>query len=133
MRRAKSHKPSPATKRKLPPKNVGEYFADLPENARAKLAELRAAIRAAVPQDAEEVISYGIPAYRRKRVLVWYAAFLKHCSLFPTNSVIEAFKSELQGFTTAQGTIQFPLDKPLPTRLIKKMVSARVSEAESKK
>jgi len=85
-----------------------------------------------MPRDAEEVISYGIPAFRRKQVLVWYAAFSNHCSLFPKNSVIGAFKDQLQGFTISKGTIQFPLDKPLPISLIKRIVKARVAEAESK-
>ena len=77
------------------------------------------------------MISYGIPAFKHKKVLVWYAAFSKHCSLFPTASVIEAFKDDLKGFIISKGTIQFPLDKPLPTALIKKIVKARVQN-ESK-
>jgi uncharacterized protein YdhG (YjbR/CyaY superfamily) len=64
---------------------------------------------------------------------VWFAAFAKHCSLFPTPSVIEAFKNALKGFTTSKGTIQFPIDKPLPTSLVKKLVKARVAQNESKK
>jgi uncharacterized protein YdhG (YjbR/CyaY superfamily) len=66
-------------------------------------------------------------------VLVWFAAFSDHCSLFPTASVIEAFKKKLKGFSTSKGTIQFPTDKPLPTALIKKMMKARVAQNESKK
>ena len=86
-----------------------------------------------MPPDAVEVISYGIPAFKRKRILVWFAAFAKHCSLFPTGRVIEDFKDELAGFTISKGTIQFPLDKPLPTALIKKIVKARIAQDEARK
>jgi uncharacterized protein YdhG (YjbR/CyaY superfamily) len=64
---------------------------------------------------------------------VWFAAFSNHCSLFPTASIVEAFKNELKGFSTSKGTIQFPADKPLPTALVKKLVKARVVQNESKK
>jgi len=64
---------------------------------------------------------------------VWFAAFSKHCSLFPTAAVIEAFKDELKSFSTSKGTIHFPTDRPLPTALVKKLVKARVAQNESKK
>jgi uncharacterized protein YdhG (YjbR/CyaY superfamily) len=115
------------------PKNIDEYLAGVPKPARTTLNKIRAAIRSAVPADATETISYGIPAFRYKGVLVWFAAFSNHCSLFPTASVIEAFKSELKGFSTSKGTIQFPTDKPLPTALVKKIVKARVAQNEIKK
>jgi uncharacterized protein YdhG (YjbR/CyaY superfamily) len=66
-------------------------------------------------------------------LLVWFAAFSSHCSLFPTASVVEAFKNELKGFSISKGTIQFPTDKPLPAALVKKLVKARVAQIESKK
>jgi uncharacterized protein YdhG (YjbR/CyaY superfamily) len=66
-------------------------------------------------------------------VLIWFAAFSNHCSLFPTAAVIEKFKSELKGFTISKGTIQFPTDKPLPAALVRKMVKARVAQIESTK
>jgi len=66
-------------------------------------------------------------------VLIWFAAFSNHCSLFPTAAVIEKFKKEVKGFTISKGTIQFPTDKPLPAALVKKMVKARVAQLESKK
>lgn len=113
------------------PKSVDEYFARVPEPARSRLAELRETIRSAVPPETSEIISYQIPAFKKDRVLVWYAAFSSHCSLFPTSSVIEAFKKELKGFSTSKGTIQFPNDKRLPVALIKKLVKARVARAES--
>lgn len=133
MRKVKSGKRVPAAKGSGAPKNVDEYLAGVPEPARSKLKEMRAAIRSAVPAEAVETISYGIPAFKHKGVLVWFAAFSDHCSLFPTASVIEAFKNELKGFSTSKGTIQFAIDKPLPTALIKKLVKARVAQNEGKK
>jgi len=133
MKKAKSGSRSSAAKGNGAPKNIDEYFAGVPEPARSTLNKMRAAIRSAVPPEATETISYRIPAFKHKGVLVWFAAFSDHCSLFPTAAVIEAFKNELKGFTTSKGTIQFPTDKPLPTALIKKMVKARVAQNESKK
>ena len=97
------------------------------------LTKIREAIRSAVPAESTEIISYRIPAFRHKKVLVWYAAFSDHCSLFPTAAVIEAFKKELKGYSKSKGTIHFPIDKPLPTALIKKLVKARVAQSEGKK
>jgi uncharacterized protein YdhG (YjbR/CyaY superfamily) len=96
------------------------------------LQQIRDAIRSVVPLEATEVISYKIPAFRHKKVLVWYAAFSNHCSLFPTAAVVERFKDELKGYSASKGTIHFPLDKPIPVPLIKRMVKARVAESESK-
>jgi uncharacterized protein YdhG (YjbR/CyaY superfamily) len=115
------------------PKNIDEYLAGVPEPARGTLNKIRAAIRSAAPPETTEAISYGMPAFRYKGSLVWFAAFSNHCSLFPTASVIEAFKNELKGFPTSKGTIHFPTDKPLPTALVKKLVKARVAQNESKK
>ena len=92
---------------------------------------MRAAIRSAVPREATETISYRIPAFKHHRILVWFAAFSDHCSLFPTAAVIEAFKKELKGFSTSKGTIHFPLNRPLPVALIKKIVKARVAQLEA--
>src|SRR5260370_37027388 len=114
MKKVKSDNRSSAAKRNGSAKNVDEYLAGVPEPARTTLSKIRAAIRSAVPPEATETISYRIPAFRHKGVLVWFAAFSDHCSLFPTASVIEAFKNELKGFATSKGTIQFPTDKQLP-------------------
>ena len=122
-----------ARKVKGVPKNVDEYLAGVPEPARSTLNKIRAAIRSAVPPEATETISYRMPAFKYKGVLVWFAAFSNHCSLFPTASVVAAFKNELKGFSTSKGTIQFPTDKPLPTALVKKLVKARVVQIDSKK
>jgi uncharacterized protein YdhG (YjbR/CyaY superfamily) len=115
------------------PKNVDEYLAGVPEPARSTLNELRATIRSVMPSAATETISYGMPAFKHHGVLVWYASFSKHCSLFPTAAVIKSFKAELKGLATSKGTIQFPTDKPLPTALVKRLVKARVAQSESKK
>jgi uncharacterized protein YdhG (YjbR/CyaY superfamily) len=115
------------------PKTVDEYLAAIPEPARSTLNQVRAAIRSAVPAETTEVISYGIPAFKHKKVLIWFAAFSDHCSLFPTAAVIEKFKKELKGYRVSKGTIHFPVDKPLPATLLKKMVKARIAEVESKK
>jgi uncharacterized protein YdhG (YjbR/CyaY superfamily) len=69
-----------------------------------------------------------MPAFRGDHVLVWYAAFADHCSLFPGASILEQLKDELAGFKTSKGTVQFPLDKPLPVALIKRIVKARIAE-----
>src|ERR1700736_5431026 len=115
------------------PKNVDEYLAGLPEPARPTLNKIRAMIRSGVPPEATEAISYGIPTFKYKGSLVWFAAFSNHCSLFPTASVIEAFKNELKGFHTSKGTIHFPVDKPLSAALVKKLVKARIAQNEKKK
>jgi len=132
MKKVKSGNRSSVARGNRAPRNVDEYLAGVPEPARSTLNKIRAAIRSAVPPEATETISYGIPAFKHKRVLVWFAAFSNHCSLFPTASVIEAFKDELKGFSTSKGTIQFPTDKPLPAALVKKLVKARVAQIESK-
>ncbi len=133
MKKANSSARGSATKRNVVPKNVDEYLAGVPEPARSTLSKIRAAIRSVVPPETIETISYRIPAFKYKEVLVWFAAFSDHCSLFPTAAVIEAFKNELKGFTTSKGTIHFPTDKPLPIALVKKLVKARVAQIERKK
>ena len=115
------------------PKNTDEYIAMVPEPARSTLKKIRAVIRSVVPREVTEIISYGMPAFKHNGVLIWFAAFSNHCSLFPTASVIEAFKKELKGYTTSKGTIQFPVGKPLPAALVKKLVKARIAQNESKK
>jgi uncharacterized protein YdhG (YjbR/CyaY superfamily) len=97
------------------------------------LLELRKAIRSAVPPEATETISYRMPAFKRDRVLVWYAAFADHCSLFPGGSVLKRFTTELARYRTSKGTVQFPLDKPLPRALIIRIVKARVAELAAKR
>ncbi len=133
MKKVKSGNRSSAAKNKVAPKTVDEYLAGVPEPARSTLKNVRAAIRSAVPPETIEAISYGMPTFKYKGPLVWYAAFSNHCSLFPTAAVIEAFKNELKGYSTSKGTIHFPTDKPLPAALVKRMVKARLAQSESKK
>jgi len=111
------------------PTGVDDYMATLPERSRAALETLRATIRAAAPE-ATEAISYAMPAFRSHgRVLVYYAAFKGHCSLFPASgAVIAAYVEELKGYHTSRGTIQFPLGQPLPTALVESIVRARLEE-----
>jgi uncharacterized protein YdhG (YjbR/CyaY superfamily) len=126
-------KRQPAKNRDPATRDVDKYLARVPEPARSALNKLRATIRSAVPPDATEAISYRIPAFKHNGLLLWYAAFSDHCSLFPTASVIAAFKKELKGFTTSKGTIQFPTDKPLPAGLVRRLVQARVAQKVRKK
>ena len=131
MKKAQSASRISTKKAKSSPKTVQQYLAAVPRSARATFNQLRAAIRSAVPPEATETVSYSILAFKQKKVLVWFAAFSNHCSLFPTASVIEAFKDELKSFSTSKGTIHFPNDKPPPTALVKKIVKARVAQASS--
>jgi uncharacterized protein YdhG (YjbR/CyaY superfamily) len=133
MKKPKSTTRKPTKKTRPAPKTVNQYLARVPESSRRTLNKMRATIRSAVPKDAVEIISYGIPAFKQKRVLVWYAAFSNHCSLFPTAAIIEKFKADLKPFSKSKGTIHFPTDKPLPTALIKRLVKARVAQAEHTK
>jgi len=110
-------------------KTPDEYLANIPEPAQSTLKHVRAVIKSVVPKETTEAISYGIPMFKFNGMLVGYAAFKKHCSLFPTGSgVLDRFERELKGYRTSKGTIQFPPDKPLPDELIKKIVKARVAE-----
>ncbi len=133
MKKVKAARTRSTAKASGAPKSVDEYLARVPQPARSTLHKMRATIRSVVPSEATETISYGMPAFRHNGVLVWFAAFSNHCSLFPTASVIEEFQSELKGYSTSKGTIHFPTDKPLPTTLIKKLVKARVAQNEAKK
>jgi uncharacterized protein YdhG (YjbR/CyaY superfamily) len=109
--------------------DVDAYLAKVPEPARTTLEKLRATIGAAAPKEATECLSYGIPTFRYKGGLVSYAAFKKHCRFFPLQaSLIDEMKDELKNYRTSKGTLQFPLDQPLPAMLVKKMVKARIVE-----
>lgn len=111
------------------PKTVDEYLAAVPEPARSTLTHIRKVVQSLVPAETTEVISYGIPMFKYNGMLVGYAAFKKHCSLFPTGSgVLDQFEKELTGYRTSKGTIQFSPDKPLPDALLKKIVKARIKE-----
>lgn len=117
-------------------KNTDEYILQFPAEVQAKLQELRTVIKEAAPE-AEETISYAMPAYKYKGILVYFAGHKNHIGFYPASSGISVFEKELAGYHTSKGTVQFPLDKPLPLDLIHKMVAFRVSEniqkAEAKK
>lgn len=118
---------------KAVPNAVDEYIAAAHEPARAMLTKMRAAIQAALPEDAVEVISYRMPAFKLGKIVVWFAAFRSHCSLFPTAAVIDRYRNELTGYKCSKGTIQFPLDKPLPVALIKRLARASMELIESER
>ncbi len=123
-----------AAKGSAAPKTVDEYLARVPEPARSTLNRIRAVIRSALPAEATEAIGYRMPTFRYKGALLGFAAFPNHCGFYPMSpAVIEAFRDELKGYETAKGTIRFPVDKPLPAALLKKLVKARLAEKEQKK
>lgn len=111
----------------IKPNNIDEYIANFPEATQALLQQLRATIKEAAPE-AEEAISYGMPAFRQNRILVYFAAYSKHIGFYPTGSGIKAFEEEIAKYKWSKGAVQFPIDKPLPIELITKMVSYRVIE-----
>lgn len=108
-------------------KTVDEYFSTFPAGTKRLLKELQKTIKQAAPQ-AEELISYNMPAYKLNGMLVYYAAYKNHIGFYPTPSGIEAFKKELAGYEGAKGSVQFPTDKPMPFDLITKIVKFRVKE-----
>lgn len=109
------------------PTTVDEYIATTSPSVKEYLERLRVAIQQTAPQ-AEECISYEMPAYKLNGILVYFGGFAKHVSLFPGADAITSFKDELADYKTSKGTIRFSLDKPLPITLIKKIVRLRVKE-----
>lgn len=113
--------------------SIDEYLAAVPDAERAALEKIRRVVRAAAPE-AAETISYCMPAFRYKGLLVGFAAFQKHCSFFPMSTkVMQAHAGELAGYSTAKGTIRFSAAKPLPAALVKRLVKARIAENDAKK
>ena len=116
------------------PKTVEEYLAKVPEPQRTTLKEVRAVIQSVLPAEATEVISYRIPCVKYKGMLVGYAAFQDHCSLFGMSStLLGPLKEELKNYSTSKGTIRFAVDKPLPATLIKKLVKSAIAAKETTK
>jgi uncharacterized protein YdhG (YjbR/CyaY superfamily) len=109
------------------PENFDEYLNTFPDDTKKYLLQIREAVRKSVP-GAEEVISYGMPAFKFRGPLLYYAAYKHHIGLYPMSTAIEAFRPFLKEYKCSKGTIQFPLDKPLPLDLIDKIVKFRVNE-----
>jgi uncharacterized protein YdhG (YjbR/CyaY superfamily) len=112
-------------------KTVDEYIAAFPEDVQVRLKQVRKVIRDSAP-GAEESISYGMPGYKLNGPLVYFAAFKNHIGFYPTPSGVTGFEKELAAYKQGKGSIQFPLDEPLPLDLIKRMVASRVKENEQK-
>ena len=114
--------------------DVDEYLANVGEPKRATLQKLRETIRDILP-DAEEVISYGMPAFRLNgRVIAGFAAFKNHLAYLPhSGSVIKQLGRDLSSYKSTEGSLHFPIDKPLPKALVKKLIAARLSEVKSKR
>lgn len=108
-------------------KNIDEYHSQFPKEIQHVLQQLRKTIKQTAPQSIE-TISYGMPAFKQNKVLVYYAVHKEHFGFYPTPKPIAVFKKELSKYTTSKGAIRFPLVKPLPLPLIKKIVRFRVDE-----
>ena len=110
------------------PTSTTEYINAAPKETRKKLREMRACIREAAP-GAKESLKWGMPAFSNRRILVTFAAFKHHIGFYPTPSAVKAFAKDLSKYVTAKGSIQFPLEKPLPLPLIRKITAFRVRES----
>ena len=115
----------------IKPISIDEYISTFPDDVQKKLQEIRETIQQAAP-NAEEVISYSMPAFKMNRVLVYFAAFSMHIGFYPTASGIAAFQDEISIYKNAKGSVQFPLNKPMPLSLIRKIVKFRVKEDSRK-
>jgi uncharacterized protein YdhG (YjbR/CyaY superfamily) len=113
-------------------KTIDEYVSTFPKDVQSILQELRQVIRESAP-GAEEAISYQMPVFKLKGNLVYFAAFKNHIGFYPTSSGIEAFKDEMSDYEVSKGTVRFPINKPIPFDLVKKIVRYRVKENLSKK
>jgi uncharacterized protein YdhG (YjbR/CyaY superfamily) len=108
-------------------RNMDEYIRIFPSNVQKILEKLRKTIQEIAPE-AEETINYGIPTFKLNGNLVFFAAFKNHIGFYPTSSAIDAFKKELSPYKHAKGSVQFPIDKPIPFDLVTKIVKYRVKE-----
>lgn len=110
------------------PKSITEYINAAPRGTQKKLREVRACIRKSAP-GAKESLKWGMPSFSYRRILVTFAVYKHHIGFYPTPSAVKAFKKDLSKFVTAKGSIQFPLEKPLPLPLIRKITAFRVRES----
>lgn len=108
-------------------KTVDEYLSTFPSSTKKMLQQLRETIRKAAPQ-AEECISYNMPAYKQQGALVYFAGYKGHIGFYPVSSAIREFEKELSAYEGSKGTVRFPLDQPLPLKLITRMVKHRIQE-----
>ncbi|MDE3213942.1 MAG: DUF1801 domain-containing protein [Bacteroidota bacterium] len=115
----------------IPPASVEEYISKFPEPVQEKLSLIRSEIMKAAPM-AEELISYRMPAYKYKGVLVYFAGYRNHIGFYATPTGHTQFKKDLSKYKTGRGSVQFPLSEPLPLALISKMVAFKVRENEDK-
>jgi len=113
---------------KKKPSTIEEYINDAPEEIQDRLHQMHTCIREAAP-GATENLKWNMPAYSYKRILVTFAVFRHHIGLYPTHSAVEAFAKSLEKYKTARGSIQLPLNQPLPLSLITKIVKFRVRES----
>jgi uncharacterized protein YdhG (YjbR/CyaY superfamily) len=109
------------------PANIDEYIASFDATTQTLLEQFRGVVKLVAPE-ATEAISYGIPAFKQNGMLVWFAAHTNHIGFYPRASAIERFKKELSVYKGAKGSVQFPMDKPLPLELIKQIVQFRLTE-----
>ncbi len=116
------------TPKKAPPKSITGCINAAPKEAQKKLREMRACIHKSAP-GAKESLKWGMPAFSYRRILVTFAAHKHHIGFYPTPSAVRAFANDLSKFATAKGSIQFPLEKPLPLLLIRKITAFRVRES----
>ena len=113
------------------PKTVDEYIAGFPKDVQRILKEVRAVVRAAAP-DAEERIAYHMPTYTMGKNLAYFAAFKSHVGFYPTPNGISSFEKQLSKYKRAKGSVQFPIDEPMPLGLIRRIVEYRVKEQKKK-
>lgn len=111
----------------MPKNEIDIYISTFPAEVKNKLEEIRAIIKKAVPE-AEEIISYKMPAYKLNTVLVYFAGYKNHIGFYPTSSGIREFQNAFGDFKWSKGAVQFPIDQPLPEKLITKIVKYRVNE-----
>jgi len=113
------------------PKNIKEYIACYPQPVRERLQEIYDLVKKSAPE-AEEKISYGMPAFTLHGMLLYYAAHTNHIGLYPLTTAVDAFREDLLQYKTAKGSIQFPHNKPLPVKLISQIINFRVTENRAK-